>query len=802
MDEPAMRVEERALEAIEFPRILKMLAEHTTWSPGRRLALLLRPSSRRRTVDRWRQETREARQLVDRESVPMGGLRDILSHVRRVERGGIILPEDLLDVASTAVASARLRAFLIKRRDRYPALSAWGDLISDLGALGRRIDQCIDEEGRVRDRASARLASVRKRLAILSDRVRDRMESFLRGDARTYLQEAVITQRGGRYVVPVKREYRGRVHGLVHDQSGSGATLFIEPQAVVELNNARREAESEEKEEVERILRELASEVAESARDLKSNQGYLTRVDLALARAKLGSRMGAVTPVRDDRSLVLEDARHPLLGEGAVPTSLSLLDGCRILVLTGPNTGGKTVTLKTVGLMAVMAQVGMDIPARKATMPLFEQVFVDIGDEQGLEQNLSTFSSHMKNIIPVTAGAGDRSLVLLDEVGAGTDPLEGTALAMAVLEELCQRGAFALASTHYSELKSFAYLHPGLINASMEFDPDTLAPTYRLVMGMPGRSNAFEIARRLGLPQEVLARAAGHLGRENRRSEDMISQMQDSLREMDDLKRMAERDREEARKLKDRWQKAHRDLDERRASYLDQAREEAMGVVSTAREEARELVDRLRQMRAREGTEAVHPRQWENVRSEIAGLERRIRDRAQVIPQEDESHHTTGRKWVSGDHAYVRGLRQECVVLGGADDHGQVMIQVGQVRMRVDESDLTEPSGQYVPPARTKTVSAGGALGRAKATSMSHELHIRGLTVDEAVERVEKYLDDALLAGLERVRLIHGKGTGTLRRAVGEYLAGHPHVSGFETADPRDGGTGVTVVVFGPEGRR
>ncbi len=797
-----MQISPRALQALEYGRVSALLAEHTTWSPGRRLALALSPSCRTRTVARWQLETAEAKALVGKESVPMGGLRDIRSTVSRAERGAVLAADELLEVASTAGGASRLRGFLLRRAEHYPALSGWADLMSDTAELAHGIQHAIDDEGVVRDRASSRLAALRKRLQILNDRVRERMEAMIRSaETRSLLQEPVVTLRGGRYVIPVRREHRARVPGLVHDQSGSGATLFIEPQVVVELNNARRQAESEEREEVRRILAELSGRVAGSARRLRENQGYMTRLDLALARGKLSWSMDAVAPELGSAGLELEEARHPLLGRDAVPITLSLSPTCRIVVVTGPNTGGKTVSLKTVGLMVVMAQAGMQLPVARAALPIFRRLFVDIGDEQGLEQSLSTFSSHLRNVVPVTREADASSLVLLDELGAGTDPLEGSALAMAVLEELLSRGAFALASTHYSELKSFAFLQEGLDNASMEFDPETLAPTFRLVMGMPGRSNAFEIAARLGMPPEVLVRAGEHMSREDTRSEDLISRMHQAHRQRQDMEKYAARDRAAAQELKSQWQQKLQRLEQQRAAQLELARQKAGELVEQAKRESALLVERLRELERQAQGGAVSAREWEQVRARLSELEREVRV---PPPLESAGQDALLRPhlgpWGPGDAVVVISLSQQGRVVSPPDEQEQMLVQVGSIRMRIPAADAAlPPESAPSPPQPRSTVSRGGSLGRAKAAGVSSEVHVRGLVAEEALEVVDKYLDDALLAGLKRVRIVHGKGTGTLRRVVSQYLESHPQVTGFAAAEPRDGGLGATEVYLGPQ---
>lgn len=800
-----MRVSQGALEALEYGFVRKLLSAECAWSMTKEVAQQLRPACRPRTLRRWQEECKEARELLGRESPPRGGLSDLRNLLSRAQRGRVLEPEELLTVARAAETARRLGTFLKRRRERYPTLGSWAELLEDLSLLESSITEAVDDEGRVRDSASPQLLAIRRELRRLSDRIQDRMEGFLRSAAeRAYLQDAVITQRSGRYVVPVKREFRGKVKGLVHDQSGSGATLFIEPQEVVDLNNSRRQKVLEERAEVERILRLLTQQAVDSGRELASNQGYLTRLDLSLARGGLSLKMKASSPGLGASGIVLAEARHPVLGDKAIPLTLRLDLEKRILVITGPNTGGKTVSVKTVGLLVLMAQTGLDVPARQMETPMFSKLFVDVGDEQSLEQNLSTFSSHLKNIIPVTREADDRTLVLMDEIGAGTDPQEGTALAMAILEEIHLRGSFAIATTHYSQLKAFAYLHPGMENASMEFDPATLSPTYRLIMGLPGRSNAFDIARGLGLPQEVLDRAAGMLSSDSTRAEDLIQNMQESLRRWEQSNLEAKREKEKAQKLRQYWEEREAEQREARRSLLDQARTEALDVVSRAKEEARDLINRLRDMESRSGSGALEARDWEAIRTRLTDMEQEARDRVDRVGERRQVRGEAKESWQPGERAYVVSLDQEGQVLSSADEEGSVLVQVGALRVRVKPQDLIQPSDGRGSGVVGKTVTPGsiasgsGALFQAKARGVSAEISIRGLTVDEALEKLDKYLDDAVLAGLSRVVIVHGKGTGALRQAVAVHLRAHRQVERFHLGEPGEGGSGVTVAYLSP----
>ena len=791
-----MAIDANVMRTLEFDKITARLADQASFSLGKEKARALQPSTRVSQIERHQQETAEALTLIVKcGSPPFGGLRDIRPIARRAGIGAVLEPTELLDVAETARGLAALRAYLLNHAGEHGAevLADLGGMIESFPRLEQEIRRCIDLEGRVVDHASPTLAQIRARLRTLLQRVREQLDRLVRSPrGQKYLQDSIVTLRSGRYVVPVKQEYRGEVPGIVHDQSASGATLFVEPLPVVELNNQIRGVEREEEIEVERILQGLSDLVAQAQDSLVHAIETAGVLDFIFAKGNLALKMDAARPqINEEGRIVIRRGRHPLIQGNVVPIDFTLGEGFTSVVITGPNTGGKTVTLKTVGLFALMAQAGLHLPTEVGTeVPVFESVFADIGDEQSIEQNLSTFSSHMTHIVDIVSKADSRSLVLLDELGAGTDPTEGAALAIALLERLIQKGCRVVATTHYSELKSFAYNHPLVENASVEFDVETLRPTYRLSMGVAGKSNAFAISARLGLDDAIIRRAESLLTEDDRKVDDLI-------RRVEEDHRAAERDREEARKLlhryRDLYERYHQAFEKLRGAreeVLAEAQREANRIVEQARREADSLVGRLRKA----GRDDVEEEAKE-VRRRLGELVRR-----QPVSDEDVPSGHAPRPALDpgqlrvGMSVRVKSLDQIGEVAQILGD-GKVAVQVGALRVTVPVSDLQEERGPRAP-GRADAPGPGGlgAITRVKASEVKSELDLRGMTVDEAIESTDKYIDDALIAGLAKVRIIHGKGTGALRRSVQEFVASHPRVRGFADGGPTEGGLGVTVV--------
>jgi len=784
-------VDSRSLRVLEFAKILDLLAAETITPMGRERAEALAPATDL-TVCRGRlAETTEAAVLRGAGEVPLRGARDLRPALHRATAGGPLDPQDLLDVAQTLQVARRLRGFVEGLRARVPRLAQTAGRITPLPHLEARIGTVLDDEGQVRDEASPNLRRIRTEQRTLERRIRENLDGFLRN--ATYapmIQEALITLRSDRFVIPIRQEAKGQFPGIVHDQSSSGATVFMEPLAIVPLGNRQRELAAMEREEIRRLLLALTQAVAAEAEAITVTLEALGAVDLALAKAALSERFACTEPqLVEEGALDLRRARHPLLllhlgEERVVPIDAELGRRFRTLVITGPNTGGKTVTLKTIGLLTLMAQAGLHIPVEAgSTLGVFPQVFADIGDEQSIEQNLSTFSSHLRAIVEILTTLRPPALVLLDEVAAGTDPTEGAALARAIIETLLERGAATAVTTHNTELKALAYQLPGVENGSVEFDPQTLQPTFRLLIGQPGPSNALIIARRLGLAGEIVDRAESYLSPERRRTDEI-------LRDLAGDRQAAARDREEAARLRreatalaERYEADVARMQTERRRLVAEARREAEEWLRRTREELAEMLRQLRTARSADALEAARRR--------LAELAAQWAARSADAPGESGATLDT----VSvGQVVYLPSLQRRGRVTALPDGRGEVEVEVGNVRARLALGALRAVSAAEAPPATGPAwaTSAAGQTGLPRAVSTS--ITLRGQTVDEALPAVDRYLDEAALARLPQVTLIHGKGTGTLRRAIQEFLRGHPHVRAFRPGTAGEGGEGVTVV--------
>ena len=794
-------MEKKHLNTLEFPQILGRLARHVSFSAGTDLVLALEPSPVLIEVQQRLQETREARHLLDAHGgLSLGGAHDVRQLAENAQRGALLQPVDLLDISSTLRVGRRAQRMLARLRGQVPLLADIAGRIELCESLAEEIDRCINDQGEVVDHASTRLARIRRELRTAHERLLDRLNRII-ANARnaSYLQEPLITQRSGRYVIPIKADFKGRIPGIVHDTSASGATLFIEPLSAVEMANRWRELQIEEQKEVERILAELSALVAGLADELAWTVDALAELDLALAKARYASELDAtepfiapVTPKGLGRPLgsgyghpgtVLElrQARHPLLDpEMVVPIDVNLAEDYFVLVITGPNTGGKTVSLKTVGLMAAMAQSGLHLPvAEGSTLSVFDGIYADIGDEQSIEQSLSTFSSHLTNIVSVLDRADERSLVLFDELGAGTDPVEGSALARAILSHLLERRITTLVATHYSELKAYAHTTPGVENASVEFDLETLAPTYRMQMGLPGRSNAFAIAERLGLSPVIVRAARALVSPEELETESLLTEIQQAHQEAtvarDEAllaqRRVAERERQLAARLAA--------IEGERAAILGETRAEARRELAAARQE----IEALREQMVERHSLSTLGEEW------LAQAQARLAEQERALPpppppRPPEEVVLPGEIEV-GDTVWIRGLSTTGQVM--ALEGNTADVQVGNFGVRVQQSDLERRAGRQAaePPKVTVETSTHPAP--------SVELDLRGQRVDESTPRLDKYLDDAFLAGMPFVRIVHGKGTGALRQAVRQQLKGHPLVKSHRSGERGEGGSGVTV---------
>ncbi|GEK33406.1 endonuclease MutS2 [Kurthia sibirica] len=782
-------IAQRALKTLEYDKIIDKVSKYCTNTLGKVAIEQLEPKVTLIEVNALLDEMDEALSILRvKGSVPLGGIFDIRPASKRAQIGGVLSPSELMEISSTIRASRIFREFIediVALEDiSIPAFIAKKEEIPMLTGLQNEINSCIDENANVADSASVALRSIRQSLRMQEGRVRDKLASLTRGaNAAKMLSDTIITIRNDRFVIPVKAEYRSHYGGVVHDQSSSGQTLYIEPDSVVQSNNEISSLKAKEKAEIDRILAELSAKVQEVAHELFVLVQLLGQIDMIFAKAKFGQANKCSKPLmNDDGYIKITQAKHPLLDpETAVANDIEFGKEYTAIVITGPNTGGKTVTLKTVGLFTMMAQAGIPIPALDGSqMAVFDQIFSDIGDEQSIEQSLSTFSSHMVNIVDILKKFDDQSLVLFDELGAGTDPQEGASLAIAILDEVHGRGARVMATTHYPELKAYGYNRDAVINASVEFDVETLSPTYRLLIGVPGRSNAFEISKRLGLPEHIIETSKAYVGTETHEVESMIASL-------DESRRAAEKDAEESARLLAEAQTLQADLDARLQEYEDRkeeldkkAKEKAKKIVEAAKQEAEAVIDELHKMRinankvvkeheiidARKRLDEAAPKE-----NRILKKQRQLNERAQELKK--------------GDEVKVVSYGQKGVLIDKTSN-GEWIVQIGILKMKIEEDDL-----QYIKPEKEKqTVNVSSVRGR---EAVKLELDLRGERYEDALMRTEKYIDDALLSNYHRVSIIHGKGTGALRKGVQELLKRHPRVKSYNFGEASEGGYGVTI---------
>ena len=782
-------MQERVLKTLEFDKIKAQLMEHVSSSLGRNKVEELIPSTDYNEVVRWQEETDEAAKVYRiRGTIPLDGIYDIGAHVKRSSIGGMLSPIELNHVASTVHTSRQMKRFIeeFHEEEAVPILFTLTDSITVLAELEEEIKMAIDEQGSVLDSASDTLRTLRNQLRRNEAKVREKLESMIRSsNAQKMLSDSIITIRNDRYVIPVKQEYRGNYGGIVHDQSASGQTLFIEPQSVVTLNNELQGIRVKEQQEIDRILTQLTALVAQNEEELLHIVTVLADIDFMFAKAKYAHRLKASKPkINDEGKIVLLKAKHPLIPpEVVVANDIVLGDTYKSIVITGPNTGGKTVTLKTVGLCTLMAQAGLQIPVLDGSeMGVFKSVYADIGDEQSIEQSLSTFSSHMVNIVGILEKVDHESLVLFDELGAGTDPQEGAALAISILDEVNKRGARVIATTHYPELKAYGYNRESVVNASVEFDIETLSPTYRLLIGVPGRSNAFEISKRLGLKEDVIETARSHVSEDSNKIENMIASLEES-------RRQAEREHEDAKDLLKQAEMLHRDLQkqvmeyyEKKETLQEKAKKEAKEIMEEAKKEAEAVIGDLRKMQLEKRAEIKE--------HELIDARKRLEDATpQIEIKKQQAAANTNHVYQPGDEVKVLTFNQKGQLLEKVSDK-EWQVQIGIMKMKVKEKDLEFIKAPKV--VETKPL----ATIKGRDYHVSLELDLRGERFENALARVEKYIDDSLLAGYPRVSIIHGKGTGALRSGVQEYLKNHRAVKRIRFGEAGEGGSGVTVVEF------
>jgi DNA mismatch repair protein MutS2 len=803
-------MDERTLRVLEFAKVRDRLAAQTVTAIGRETATALMPSPDPDMVRRWQQGTREAISLLADGDVPLRGTSDIRDALQRCQIGSALEPRELLAMRDTLATIRQCKGYIDARRDRVEQLRELADQMAVFSDLEEAIRRTVADDGTIPDSASPDLARIRRERRTTEARIREKLDDLLRGSSARMLQDALVTTRGDRFVVPVKQEFKGQFPGVLHDQSSSGATAFMEPLAVVPLGNRMRELDIEERDEITRLLRALSGRIGVKAEAIGWAYEAVGHVDFAVAKARLADLMHASPPeIETTGSLRFMHARHPLLTGDVVPIDIWLGEEFTTLVLTGPNTGGKTVTLKTVGLLTLMAQAGLFLPADPGShAAVFSQVFADIGDEQSIEQSLSTFSSHMGAIVKILKQLDDEisrgspspplggegrvrgvtALVLLDEIGAGTDPAEGVALARALIEHLHALGARTVVTTHYSELKALAYDHPGIQNASVEFDTLTLAPTYRLLIGIPGRSNALTIATRLGLKPEVVEKAQSYLGAEVAAIDRILSDIESDRRAYEFELAEAARMRREAEDLRGKYDQEAQRLKEQRAKILGRLREEADALLVRTRREVEAILESLKAKPSAQNVADARSR----LRQIAEDLEGDIETAPQAPDLSEPLQHVE-----PGQRVLIVPLNRDGVVAGPPDSHGEVEVESGTLRVRVHVSALRAAPAEA---ERLPTEGPGRHVPTYEVFNAPHSvplsIEIRGETTDEARPKLEQYIDDAYVAGYDRVTIVHGKGTGVLRSMVHNFLSSHPQVKHFRLGGRGEGDTGVTIVEF------
>ncbi|MBF1177072.1 MAG: endonuclease MutS2 [[Eubacterium] sulci] len=788
---------QKALETLEYKKIIAQLKREMGSAASAKLADELTPLTSEKIIKEELRSTTEAVDLIVRKGpLPTGGLYDIREALLLAKKGGSLTMRQLLEVQNVLGISSEVVAFM--HDDALPELKYIGemvDLIVEFTALEKEISRCILTEDEMADNASPKLKDIRRNIHQQNQAIKNKLSRIITSSSnKTYLQDAIVTMRDGRYVIPVKQEYRSFFPGMVHDQSKGGATLFIEPQGVVELNNKLRELEVEEQLEIARILAELSSRVAEHYREIRSNLELLTKLDFIMAKGKLSCKMHASEPKIDaDGELRLISARHPLIEyKKAVPVDIRIGGDYRTLIITGPNTGGKTVSLKTAGLLVMMAQSGLHIPASHAsTLPIFGEVFADIGDEQSIEQSLSTFSSHMKNIVSIIDKASYDSLVLVDELGAGTDPTEGAALAIAILERFYDSGALTMATTHYNELKKYALATSGVENAAMEFDVETLTPTYRLLIGVPGKSNAFEISKKLGLSESVIERASEHIKHGDMEFENVISSIEDDKRKAAADRLDAESMRAEIEERLKKLEEKEQAISEKRADIIAEAKREARELLRETKSAVKDVQKDLRRLQKSGAHTNLNTGALEKSRRKINEAEDLVSEK---VVKQVNSEPVSADTLKIGDRVKLLTIGQNGTILSLPDEKGNLMINIGALKVKARLQDLMLINEGKDRKPQAKSSSKYGSLLRSKSSSVSASINVRGKNLDDALADVEKYLDDVYMAGLDMVSIIHGRGGGILKDGIRQMLKRKKYVDSYGAASYNDGGEGVTVV--------
>ena len=765
---------------------------------GRELCRRLLPSANIEEIRLMQIQTRDAlTRLFQKGSVSFGGVKDVRSSLKRLEIGSALGIQEILSICALLENTSRVKAYSRNDRSDAPSdsLDAMFQQLSPLTPLSAEIRRCILSEDEISDDASPALRQIRRNMKITNDRIHTQLSGLVSGSARTYLQDAVITMRNGRYCIPVKAEYKGQVPGMIHDQSSTGSTLFIEPMAVVKLNNDMRELELQEEKEIEVILADLSQQIAMEQEAIALDFTLMVQLDFIFARAALAMEMNGTEPIfNEEGRVLLKKARHPLIPKKqVVPIDIRLGDSFDLLIITGPNTGGKTVSLKTVGLLTLMGQAGLHIPALdRSELSLFHEIYADIGDEQSIEQSLSTFSSHMTNIVSFLEKADSRSLVLFDELGAGTDPTEGAALAISILSYLHEKGVRTMATTHYSELKVYALSAPGVENACCEFNVETLRPTYRLLIGIPGKSNAFAISSKLGLSDDIIQRAREQISEQDESFEDVLSSLEENRVTLENERLEIQKYKQEIQDLKSQLETRQEKLEAQRDKILKKANEEAHKVLEEAKEYADQTMKLFHKFQKNNVDTSAVERERQELRRRMNKAESKMAEKNK--PQKP-SKELTAKDIHPGDSVKVLSMNLKGTVGSRPDSKGYLFVQMGIIRSKVHLSDLELVDEPVITtPSLQKT--GAGKIRMSKSSSISTEINLLGRTVDEAIAELDKYLDDAYIAHLKSVRIVHGKGTGALRKGIHDYLRRQKHVASFRLGEFGEGDAGVTIVEF------
>ena len=790
----------KALKTLEYNKIIDKLTEFAGSALAKEMCRNLQPSTDLYEIQALQKETSDAlSRIYQKGAVSFRGVRDIRGSIKRLEIGAIIGINELLSICSLLDVCSKVKAY--SRNDRDPdfedSLEAMFQALQPLTPVSSEIRRCIASEEELNDDASPALFKIRRSMRQINDKVHAQLQTMVNGSARTYLQDAVVTMRNGRYCIPVKAEHRGQIPGMIHDQSSTGSTLFVEPMAVIKLNNDLRELELKEEKEIEMILATLSARCGEETEALRDDLDLLTKLDFIFARAQLSRSMNGTQPdFNEEGRILIKKGRHPLLDKKkVVPIDIQLGKDFELLIITGPNTGGKTVSLKTVGLFTLMGQAGLHIPAfDHSELSVFHEVFADIGDEQSIEQSLSTFSAHMTNTVSILKEADDRSLVLFDELGAGTDPTEGAALAIAILSNLHRRGSRVMATTHYSELKVFALSTPGVENGCCEFDVETLRPTYRLLIGVPGKSNAFAISQKLGLSQDIIEEAKTHLTKQDEDFEDLLADLEQKRVTIEQERDQINSYKEEIRELKQRLESKQEKLDLSRDKILREANEQARNILQEAKDYADTTIRNFQKYGKAAGVSAKDmEKERGKLREKMSTVDKKLSAK-NAAPKKSHKQ-LTAKDLHIGDSIKVLSLNLKGTVSTLPDANGNLFVQMGILRSQVNIRDL-EKLDDTVITGGNFSKTGSGKIKMSKSASVSTEINLLGKTVDEAIMELDKYLDDAYIAHLPSVRIVHGKGTGALRKGVHNYLRRQKHVKSYRLGEFGEGDAGVTIVEF------